>query len=60
MVVLEIITIRIVADSLFVLEHSFVLRVELCLGLKIKFMPYMCSQVFFFFLSVITFMIASL
>ena len=48
MVVLEIITIRIFADSLFVLEHSLVLRVELCLGLKMKFMPYMCSQIFFF------------
>lgn len=47
MVVLEIITIRIFADSLFVLEHSLVLRVELCLGLKMKFMPYMCSQIFF-------------
>lgn len=55
MVVLEIITIRIFADSLFVLEHSLVLRVELSLGLKIKFMPYMCSQVFF--LSVLTFLI---
>ena len=47
MVVLKIITIRIFADSLFVLEHSLVPRVEPCLGLKIKFMPYMCSQVFF-------------
>ena len=48
MVVLETITIRIVAESLFVLEHSFVLRVELCLGLKIKFMPYVFTGFFFF------------
>ena len=48
MVVLKIITIRIFADSLFVLEHSLVLRVELCLGLKMKFMLYMYSQVFLF------------
>ena len=47
-VVLKIITIRIFADSLFVLEHSLVLRVELCLGLKMKFMLYMYSQVFLF------------
>ena len=47
MVVSEIITIRIFADSLFVLEHLLVLRFELCLGLEIEFMPYMCSPVFF-------------
>ena len=41
MIVLKIIIMRIFADSLFVLELSLMVRVSLCLVLKIKVNPYL-------------------
>ena len=42
MFVLKIIIMRIFSYSFFVPELLFVLRVSVCLGLKIKVNPYMC------------------